>query len=710
MAFELAAAYVEISADTTLSDKGIASVRSDLKTLPKLQVVGLKADTTGFDAGLAHAKKELAAYELASDHASYGLGDEPRGHVRATPFRKAAAAEPFPTLDTGQVTQQIEGVRQKLIRVGQGTTLRLRVDDAGLVAGLARAKGGLATLPGMKTIKIVADATGLTGAIAKAKGALAGLDLKSIAAGAAGGLGIGAGIAAIQGAFGGLAAGVKGAADLGETMSKVDVVFGAAAGKVHGFAESMSEAFGTSRQEVLDSAAGFGLIAKAAGQSKEQAAELSVNFARLADDASSFYNVPLAEALGTIKSALVGESEPIRRFGVLLNEDAVKAEALRLGLKGVGKELSESSKVMARASLIQKGMADAQGDHARTAGSFTNQWREFTGRVYDLAVTLGSVALPVLNTFLRVLNPIAQALKLVADQIANVIGGVQRFAGAVSEGAFGRNVFEAAGSAAPGAGAGKALPPEGPGEAAAAAEKSKFGIDAARKSVADAEKHTAQERLVEQARTEAAQKRKLDIFEKQNLALHKHLWVERQIAQLDAARARMSDSQRLNSPVVPDAERRKNLEAAYTTEVGGQSGASIGKGVGGADATQARRTIDAWKSIGKDKITQLFDFKADLRQKTLGAVGAGLALIEAKGAPVREKREKLEREGYQTQFFQGGQDYSNAIQAAALGDKKNKAEEKEIAKNTAAAVQELKNGFGMLVRTIKDIKGGAVLQ
>lgn len=231
-------------------------------------------------------------------------------------------------------------------------------------------------------------------------------------------------------------ASIMGAADLGETMSKVGVVFGPAQEKVTKFADEMAAKFGSNKQVMLDAAASIGLVGKAAGLSQSDAAGMSIALAQLADDASSFYNVPLEEALLTIRSALVGESEPIRKFGVLLNEDAVKAEAFRLGLAKVGGALTEQAKVMARVSLIQKGMTDAQGDHARTMDSFTNKLREIWGRIQNIGVSLGQAILPVATTAAWAINGIVSAIEFLIDKIKEVIDwwyGVSEAAAAASE-------------------------------------------------------------------------------------------------------------------------------------------------------------------------------------------------------------------------------------------------------------------------------------
>jgi hypothetical protein len=204
-----------------------------------------------------------------------------------------------------------------------------------------------------------------------------------------------------------LTKGITGAANLGESLSKVSAVFGDSAGAITAVADELAKKFGLSKQSILDAGAAIGLVGKAAGQSQSQAAQLGANMAKLAADASSFYNVPLDEALNKIRSGLVGEAEPLRAFGVLLSEEKVAAEAVALGLAKSTKAVDDQAKVMARASLIQKGLADAQGDLARTADSTSNQWRKFTGTIENTATAIGTALAPAINTIVNAFGDMA---------------------------------------------------------------------------------------------------------------------------------------------------------------------------------------------------------------------------------------------------------------------------------------------------------------
>jgi hypothetical protein len=265
------------------------------------------------------------------------------------------------------------------------------------------------------TAPIEADISGLRRGLGQARGLLEGFSgsinrVSSLASTALAGIAVGGLTAGIGAVTVGLYKGVQGASDLTETLGKVGVTFGPSAGVVTAAADEMAAKFGTVKQSFLDAASGIGLIAQGSGLTRKAAADLSVELARLGDDAASFFNVSSEDALAKIKSGLVGESEPLRAFGVLLSEAAVGQEALRLGLTGTTKELSEQAKVLARASLIKKGLAPAQGDRARTQGSSANRQREIAGRTTNALTEAGLAIAPIWSELLNQVNSVGVAL------------------------------------------------------------------------------------------------------------------------------------------------------------------------------------------------------------------------------------------------------------------------------------------------------------
>jgi hypothetical protein len=225
------------------------------------------------------------------------------------------------------------------------------------------------------------------------------------------GLAVGAGVLTFA-----LTKTVLAASNLNETINKTKEAFGKSSKVVLDAADEMAKKYGIVKTAYLDAASGIGLIAKGAGLADKDTAKLATTFASLAADAASFYNISFEEALEKMRAGLVGESEPLRTLGVLLNEDAVKAEAFRLKIAAVGQELTEGQKVMARASLIQKGLATATGDLERTQAGLANKLREITGRITNLAAQIGQYFLPAAEAMAKLLSEIITNISGTAEK------------------------------------------------------------------------------------------------------------------------------------------------------------------------------------------------------------------------------------------------------------------------------------------------------
>jgi hypothetical protein len=251
------------------------------------------------------------------------------------------------------------------------------------------------------SVEIVGDADSLTKAFNKVGDASKGLGSKLASFGKVAAVGF-----AAAGA-GAVFAGKKMldlAGDAEETDSKLNVVFGKQLPKLKKDLDAFSDATGASSFKLREQAADLGALLGPLTGSTSATSKMSEQFVKLATDLSSFNNVPVDDALLAIRSGLVGEAEPLRRFGVLLNEAAVSSEAHRLGLVKGKEALTEQQKVMARASLIMAQTTKAQGDATRTAGSYTNSVRALKNTVTDLATGLGASLIPAATAVASGLN------------------------------------------------------------------------------------------------------------------------------------------------------------------------------------------------------------------------------------------------------------------------------------------------------------------
>lgn len=249
-----------------------------------------------------------------------------------------------------------------------------------------------------------AGEVGGKGFTAKFKDQFKGSELKK---GLLGGLGLGAGLGVADLVSKGLSTvvdqmflAVDAASNLNEAMSKSDAVFKESSDEMEAWAETASDAFGQSKRQALEAASTYGnlILALTDGDvAVEKAGEMSRAMVELASDLASFNNTSVDEALDALRSGLSGETEPLKRYGVALNDARLKEEALRLGLikttKGV---LPVAIKTQAAYSLILKDTALAQGDFARTSDGLANTQKTLAAAVEDAQAELGEALLPIM--------------------------------------------------------------------------------------------------------------------------------------------------------------------------------------------------------------------------------------------------------------------------------------------------------------------------
>ena len=185
------------------------------------------------------------------------------------------------------------------------------------------------------------------------------------------------------------------ASNLAESQSKVAQIFGESAAGIEAFSKTAATSLGLSQQNVLDAAGTFGIFGKAAGLGGKDLSDFSNNFTTLSSDLASFNNTSPEDAINAIGSALRGEMEPIRRYGVMLDDAAIKAEAMAQGLYSGKGALDAEAKTLAITALIYKKTSDAQGDFARTSGGLANQTKIMKAQLTNAATTIGTALLPI---------------------------------------------------------------------------------------------------------------------------------------------------------------------------------------------------------------------------------------------------------------------------------------------------------------------------
>lgn len=187
------------------------------------------------------------------------------------------------------------------------------------------------------------------------------------------------------------------ASDVAESQSKVNVVFGDSADVINKLASTAATALGQTKGEVLAAAGTVGNLLTAMGMTKDAAAGMSVDMVQLATDLGSFNNASPVDVLAALRSGLTGEAEPMKKFGVALNEVAMKAASVKAGLGDNVQALSEAQKMQLRYNIIMDQTKTAQGDFARTSHGLANTMKIIKASFSDVVTEIGAKVLPIVE-------------------------------------------------------------------------------------------------------------------------------------------------------------------------------------------------------------------------------------------------------------------------------------------------------------------------
>lgn len=222
---------------------------------------------------------------------------------------------------------------------------------------------------------------------------------------------------------------VMAASNMAESLSKVRVVFGEGSAAVEEWGKKAADSMGISNQAALEAAGTYGNLFQAFGLGQGQAQDMSMSLVQLASDMASFNNTSIDDAITALRSGLSGETEPLKRFGVAMNEARLKTEAMKLGLiKSTSEALTPAAKAQAAYALIMKDTALAQGDYARTADGTANTMKTLQAKFADAKVALGDALMPAFRAMLAILNKLIPALKAIGNFMKNNQDEIKAFA------------------------------------------------------------------------------------------------------------------------------------------------------------------------------------------------------------------------------------------------------------------------------------------
>ena len=216
---------------------------------------------------------------------------------------------------------------------------------------------------------------------------------------------------------------VQTASDLQEVQNVVEVSFGSMSAEVDKFAENALKKFGLSKLSAKQFASTFMAMSNGMGVAAEAGKNMSLNLTALSADMASFYNVEQDVAFTALKSVFTGETETLKRFGIVMTEANLEAYALSQGITKSYSAMSQAEKVALRYSFVLNATKNAQGDFARTSNNWANQVRILKEQFKELAGIIGNGLLKVLQPLIILLNKVLGLAISVANSLSQAFGG-----------------------------------------------------------------------------------------------------------------------------------------------------------------------------------------------------------------------------------------------------------------------------------------------
>ena len=262
------------------------------------------------------------------------------------------------------------------------------------------------------------------------------------------------GILSALGVVGGITAIISGIkksidvrSDVTEAQNVIDVTFGRYKDLVEDMTKTSIRDFGISELAVKNTAGRYQAMGTAAGIARKEMAKMSVTLTGLSADMASFYNQSQEDVAKSLQSVFTGETEPLRKYGIDLTQATLKEWAMKQGLDANIQSMSQAEKIMLRYNYVLDNSAAAQGDFARTSGTWANQIKVLKEQLMQLASVLGTAFINTLKPLVTALNKALASIIEFAVKVVNALGKIFGWKATVSNAGIADDFSEAASGA-----------------------------------------------------------------------------------------------------------------------------------------------------------------------------------------------------------------------------------------------------------------------
>lgn len=212
------------------------------------------------------------------------------------------------------------------------------------------------------------------------------------------------------------------ASNITEVQNVVDTAFGDMSWKAERFAKNSIQQFGMSELSAKKTASTYMAMASGMGLGQEKASDMAITLAGLSGDVASFYNISQELADIKLKSVFTGETETLKDLGIVMTQTNLQAYALSQGISKNVSDMSQAELTTLRYNFVLNQLSMAQGDFAKTSGTWANQVRILQEQFKQLLGIIGNGLIAALTPVIQVINMIIGKLITLANVIAGVFG------------------------------------------------------------------------------------------------------------------------------------------------------------------------------------------------------------------------------------------------------------------------------------------------
>lgn len=163
-------------------------------------------------------------------------------------------------------------------------------------------------------------------------------------------------------------------------------------------------------------------MTSAMGFANETSALLAENLTKMQEDVSSLYNLDFDKVGSKFQSALAGQTRAVRDLGVDITIASLQQELYNRGIDRNVNQLNRASKTALIYLTMERQLANAHGDAARTINQTANQTRILGEQFAMAARQIGGLFLPILQALLPYLNGIMMAINQILGSLLSLIG------------------------------------------------------------------------------------------------------------------------------------------------------------------------------------------------------------------------------------------------------------------------------------------------